>query len=133
MPPTTTNVIPGLVPGTHGAAYSVRYRRSTSVISYFTYILASRPRGTLYVSVTNNIIRRVEEHRAGKGSAFTRRYNVHLLVWYEECGRIADAIQREKSIKDWPRAWKVNLIERENLHWQDRYLDIPGVRPAKLL
>ena len=100
--------------------------------SYFTYILASRPRGTHYVGVTNNIIRRVEEHRAGKGSAFTRRHKVQLLVWYEESGSITDAIQREKTIKEWPRAWKVNLIERENLHWQDRFIDIPGVRSLKL-
>mgnify|MGYP000952184475 CR=1 FL=1 len=100
--------------------------------SYFTYILASRPRGTLYVGVTNNIIRRVEEHRDGKGSAFTRRYKVHTLVWYEETGSITEAIQREKSIKEWPRAWKINLIERENLHWQDLYPSIPGVKPVTL-
>lgn len=101
--------------------------------SYFTYILASRPRGTLYVGVTNNIISRVEQHRAGEGSAFTRRYKVHLLAWYEESERIIDAIQREKTIKEWRRAWKVNLIERENLNWQDLYPTIPGVNPVKPL
>ena len=94
--------------------------------SYFTYILASRPRGTLYVGVTNNIIRRVEEHRDGKGSAFTRRYKVHTLVWYEETGSITEAIQREKSIKEWPRAWKINLIERDNPHWQDLFPALSG-------
>jgi putative endonuclease len=103
------------------------------VSSYFTYILASRPRGTLYVGVTNNIISRVEQHQAGEGSKFTRRHKVHTLVWYEETGSITDAIQREKSIKEWPRAWKVNLIERENLHWQDLYPNIPGVKLVKPL
>ena len=62
---------------------------------YFTYILASRPRGTLYIGVTNSIIRRVMQHRAGEGSEFTRRYRVHMLVWYAEFHNVSDAIQRE--------------------------------------
>ena len=98
----------------------------------FHDILASRPRGTLYVGVTNIIIRRVEQQRAGESSAFSRRYKVHRLVCYEECGNIKDAIQREKTIKEWPRAWKINLIERENLHWQAPYPNLPGVGPFKL-
>ena len=100
--------------------------------SFFTYILASRPRGTLYVGVTNSIIRRVDQHRAGEGSAFTKRYKVHRLVWWEEVGSIAEAIQREKTIKEWPRAWKINLIERENRFWTDLYPDLPGVKPISL-
>ena len=101
--------------------------------TYFVYILASKPQGTLYIGVTNSIIDRVEQHRAGIGSAFTKRYGVHLLVWFEEFGDIRDAIQREKSLKEWPRAWKVNLIERDNPHWTDLYPTLPGVAPPKKL
>ena len=100
--------------------------------SYFTYILASRPRGTLYIGVTNSIIRRVDQHRAGEGSAFTKRYKVHTLVWWEEVGSITEAIQREKTLKEWPRAWKINLVERDNRHWLDLYPDLPGVKPISI-
>lgn len=98
--------------------------------SYYTYILSSRPRGTLYVGVTNGLIARVEQHRSGEGSLFTRRYKVHLLVWYEEFADIREAIQREKTLKEWPRAWKINLIERLNPHWQDLYPTLPGSVPT---
>jgi putative endonuclease len=101
--------------------------------SYFVYILASKPRGTLYIGVTNTIIDRVDQHRAGGGSVFTRRYRVHILVWFEEFGDIREAIQREKTMKEWPRAWKINLIERDNPHWVDLYPTLPGVAPAKKL
>ena len=101
--------------------------------SYWTYILASKPRGTLYIGVTNGLIFRVEQHRAGKGSAFTRRYSVHTLVWYEEFARARDAIQREKSLKRYNRAWKINLIERTNPHWLDLYPTLPGVAPVSML
>lgn len=94
--------------------------------SYWTYILASKPRGTLYIGVTNGIVRRVELHRIGTGSAFTRKYGVRLLVWFEEFGDVREAIQREKSLKNWPRAWKINLIERTNPHWIDLYPSLPG-------
>ena len=99
-----------------------------SVRSYWTYILASRPRGTLYIGVTNGIIHRIEQHRAGKASSFTRKYNVHRLVWFQEYGKARDAIQREKTMKEWPREWKINLIERENPRWDDLYPSLPGVR-----
>jgi putative endonuclease len=101
--------------------------------SYWTYILASKPRGTLYIGVTNNIIGRVEQHRAGIGSAFARKYRVHLLVWYEEFVSVEDAIQREKTIKHYLRAWKINLIERTNPHWIDLYPSLPGVAPVPVL
>ena len=87
--------------------------------SYFVYILASRERGTLYVGVTNDLARRVREHRTGEGGVFTRRYGVHRLVWYEAHLDIDVAIAREKAIKKWNRDWKVNLIERDNLRWDD--------------
>ena len=101
--------------------------------SYWTYILASRPRGTLYIGVTNGLIQRVEQHRAGTGSAFTRRYRVHTLVWYEEFASARDAIQREKNLKRYNRAWKINLVERTNPHWLDLYPTLPGVAPLTTL
>ena len=105
--------------------------------SYWTYILASKPRGTLYIGVTNGLIFRVEQHRAGKGSAFTRKYRVHMLVWFEEFADIRHAIQREKTLKHYVREWKINLIERTNPHL-DRPLShaarcraCPGTRPPR--
>jgi putative endonuclease len=98
------------------------------VRSYWVYILASKPRGTLYIGVTNGLIFRVEQHRNGKGASFTRKYKVHQLVWFHEFADIREAIQREKTMKEWPRTWKVNLIERENPHWSDLYPSLPGVR-----
>ena len=97
--------------------------------SYFTYLLASKPYGTLYIGVTNGLIRRVEQHRDGTASKFTRKYKVYMLVWYQEFADAADAIQREKTMKDWPRQWKINLIERDNPHWVDLYPSLPGVKP----
>ena len=91
---------------------------------YWIYILASQPRGTLYVGVTNNILGRVELHRAGKGSQFTSRYRVSMLVYFEEFDHINEAIQREKTLKHYVRAWKINLIEQSNPQWADLY---PGL------
>ena len=81
---------------------------------YSVYILASGRYGTLYVGVTNNLYRRVIEHREGRGSKFTKKYKVTKLMWFQDFGDVDVAIQREKSIKRWPRAWKINLIERTN-------------------
>ena len=89
--------------------------------TYWVYILASRPHGTLYVGVTNNLLGRVEMHKDGEGSAFTSKYGVGLLVHFEAFGYVDKAIQREKSLKRYRRQWKINLIERENPHWQDLY------------
>ena len=89
--------------------------------TYFVYLLASKPQGTLYIGVTNNIYRRMIEHRTGKGGSFTRKYKVSGLMWFEPFTDIHAAIQREKSLKLWPRAWKINLIERDNPHWQDLF------------
>ena len=74
--------------------------------------------------MTNSLLRRVAQHREGTAGRFTKRYNVHNLVWYEPYQFIEDAIQREKSIKRWPRQWKINLIEHENPHWQDLYVGL---------
>jgi putative endonuclease len=103
----------------------------TNTRIYFVYILASKPRGTLYVGVTNSILTRIEQHRAGIGSAFTKRYGVHTLVWLELHSDITLAIQREKTIKHYTRDWKINLIERQNPHWLDLYPTLPGAEPKQ--
>lgn len=87
--------------------------------NYYVYILASRRNGTLYAGVTNNLTRRVHEHRSGMANSFTRRYRVYTLVWFEHHTDIQAAILREKRIKKWRRAWKITLIERENPEWRD--------------
>ena len=81
---------------------------------YFVYFLASRPRGVLYTGVTNDFVRRGAEHFQGKAEGFTRKYQVKRLVWFEEFGDIRDAIAREKQTKRWRRAWKLELIEKNN-------------------
>jgi putative endonuclease len=95
-------------------------------VSYFVYIMASQPRGTLYVGVTNDLVRRAWEHREGLTPGFTKRHGVKQLVYFEEFGDIGDAIQREKNIKHWSRAWKIALIEQANLDWHDLYPAIAG-------
>ena len=93
---------------------------------YYVYILASKPYGTLDIGVTNALIRRVFEHREGTVEGFTKNNGVKMLVWYEQHSTIEAAIQREKSLKRWPRQWKINLIERDNPHWVDLYPAISG-------
>jgi len=83
------------------------------------YILASRKNGTLYVGVTSDLPRRMEEHRLGNASKFTAKYGIKRLVWFEVHELIAQAITREKTIKKWPRQWKINAIEENNPNWQD--------------
>jgi putative endonuclease len=91
---------------------------------YYVYILASRPGGVLYVGVTNDLVRRVFEHRNGLVKGFTKRYHVHRLVYFEVFSSIYDAIQREKNIKHWPRVWKTRLILQSNPTWRDLYDEI---------
>ena len=95
--------------------------------TYWVYMLSSKPHGTLYIGVTNGIVKRVADHRAGLGSAFTKRYKIHSLVWFEEYGDIEEAIEREAQLKSYYRAWKINLIERMNPHWTDLFPALPGV------
>lgn len=85
------------------------------------YILASKRNGTLYIGVTGDIAMRAFMHKQGKGSAFTARYKVHQLVWYEFHEDFPSAIAREKRLKVWKRAWKINLIEATNPDWVDLY------------
>ena len=93
-------------------------------MQFWVYILASRPGGTLYVGVTNNLIRRVYEHRNSLVEGFTRRYGVKKLVYYEQHDTAVSAIQREKNIKHWSREWKIDLIRSMNPEWRDLYNDI---------
>ena len=93
---------------------------------YFVYILASRMGGTLYIGVTNDIRRRIVEHRSGIFPGFTKRYGVVRLVYFEEFGDVRDAIVREKQLKRWNRAWKICLIEERNPHWIDLYKPVVG-------
>jgi putative endonuclease len=88
---------------------------------YFTYILASKRNGTLYVGVTGNLAGRMAEHRDALRDGFTRKYGVHILVWFEEFADVHDAILREKRIKKWNRSWKLELIERANPDWTDLF------------
>ncbi len=95
-------------------------------MSYYVYILASRPHGMLYVGVTNDLIRRVYEHREGQVDGFTKTHGVKRLVYFEHFDQIKPAIQREKTIKHWSRAWKINLIERSNPQWIDLWVGLSG-------
>jgi putative endonuclease len=89
--------------------------------SYWVYILASRIGGTLYIGVTNDLVRRVYEHRSDLVPGFTSDYAVHRLVYYEQHSTAESAIQREKRLKKWKRDWKIALIEKQNPNWDDLY------------
>ena len=88
------------------------------------YILANECRETLYIGVTSDLLRRVWQHKNGSAESFTKRYGVHTLVWYESHETMRSAIVREKSIKNWRRVWKLELIEEDNPTWRDLYEDI---------
>lgn len=98
--------------------------RSHRWMSGWVYILASKPRGTLYVGVTNNLLRRVYEHREGLAEGFSKAYGVKRLVYYEEHTTMPLAIQREKNIKHWSRQWKIDLVTGMNPDWVDLWDDI---------
>ena len=85
------------------------------------YILANKRNGTLYIGVTSDLVRRVWEHKNNMIEGFTKRYQVHRLVWYELHESMESAIIREKRLKDWKRAWKLELIEGKNPDWLDLY------------
>ena len=93
-------------------------------MQYYVYILASGARGTLYIGVTNDLVRRVFEHREGLVKGFTARYGVHRLVCYEVRGDIYAAITREQQLKRWSRSWKIELIEKHNGDWHDLWPSI---------
>jgi putative endonuclease len=86
---------------------------------YYVYVLASKRRGTLYIGVTNDLIRRVYEHKNGLNKGFTQKYNVNKLVYFQQCENVESVIQREKQLKAWHREWKIRLIEETNPLWND--------------
>ncbi len=88
------------------------------------YILSSKLNGTLYIGVTSNLVKRIWEHRNNVVDGFTKKYGVHVLVWYELHETMESAIKREKGLKGWKREWKVRMIEEKNLWWQDLYQSI---------
>ena len=99
-------------PGATEAGYNV---------GYYVYLLANRRYGTLYIGVTNDLVRRVHEHRIKAVAGFTARYGVDRLVWFERHDDPISAIAREKELKKWRRDWKIRLIEEQNPDWTDRY------------
>ncbi|KAB2833579.1 MAG: GIY-YIG nuclease family protein [Candidatus Dadabacteria bacterium] len=92
--------------------------------NYFVYIMASKKNGTLYIGVTNDLIRRVFEHRNDLVDGFTKKYGVRKLVYYEHTNDVGSAIQREKMLKKWNRPWKIELIEKVNPDWKDLYNEL---------
>jgi putative endonuclease len=88
-------------------------------MSFFVYILASRPNGTLYIGMTDNLARRYWEHQSGAVPGFTKKYGVKMLVWYEVHESRETAFQRERQLKKWNRAWKLELLEKLNPTWRD--------------
>ena len=95
--------------------------------SFYVYILASRIGGTLYIGVTNDLIRRAAEHRLKSIMGFTKKYDVVRLIYFEQFDDAENAIKREKQLKKWNRAWKIRLIEELNPNWDDLYPSIAGV------
>jgi putative endonuclease len=94
--------------------------------SFYVYILASRIGGTLYIGVTNDLVRRVGEHRLELAEGFTKKHDIHRLVYFEQFDDIENAIRREKRLKKWNRDWKIRLIEELNPNWNDLYPGIAG-------
>ncbi|MBI1911010.1 MAG: GIY-YIG nuclease family protein [Deltaproteobacteria bacterium] len=92
--------------------------------TFYVYILASKQNGTLYIGVTNDILRRVYEHKNDLVDGFCKKYGVHNLVYFEQFDEIESAIQREKQLKKWNRKWKTDLIEKTNPNWRDLYEDL---------
>lgn len=92
--------------------------------SYYVYIMASKRNGTLYTGVTNDLIKRVWQHKQDLVEGFTKKYQCHMLVYFEETSDVMSAIAREKQLKKWKRQWKLQLIEKDNPDWRDLYSDL---------
>jgi putative endonuclease len=107
----------GLVP-------AISIRETVSMRLYYVYILASRPGGALYVGVTNDLLRRVAEHKQGLVKGHTKRYKIYKLVYFEQYADVRDAIQREKNMKHWPRVYKTRLIAQSNPTWRDLFNEL---------
>jgi putative endonuclease len=92
--------------------------------NYYLYIVASKKNGTLYIGVTGDLVKRTYEHKQNAIDGFTKKYNVHNLVYYETYKDIEEAILREKQMKKWNRKWKVRIIEENNPEWKDLYKEV---------
>jgi len=101
------------------------------VKSYYVYILASKRNGTIYIGVTGDLIKRVWEHKNDLADGFTKKYQVHMLVYFEQTESVESAIIREKQLKKWNRKWKLVLIEKENPDWIDLYPDLLDSRSGR--
>jgi putative endonuclease len=109
---------PAVIPAYAGIQYARSMKQPC------VYILASQKNGTLYVGVTSNLVQRVWQHKNDLVDGFTKKYGVHMLVWFEAHETMESAIAREKVLKGWRRAWKLDLIEATNPSWKDLYGDI---------
>ncbi|MBL7107439.1 MAG: GIY-YIG nuclease family protein [Phycisphaerae bacterium] len=89
--------------------------------NYYVYILASKKNGTIYIGITNNLAKRIYQHKTNLVEGFTKKYQVHNLVYFEYFVNVSSAINREKQLKKWNRQWKINLIEKENPQWHDLF------------
>ena len=112
---------PYLIRGSAGIQITWTYYAACMQKQPCVYMLASQRNGTLYIGVTSDLIARVYQHKSECVDGFTKRYHVHNLVWYELHATMASAILREKQLKKWNRAWKMELIEKTNPHWRDRW------------
>lgn len=92
--------------------------------TYYVYILASKPNGTLYIGVTRDLLRRVAQHRKGEVPGFSKKYGLKRLVYYESTSYLMAAVEREKQMKKWKRAWKIELIEKDNPDWHDLFEEL---------
>ena len=95
-------------------------------MDYYVYIMTNKPNGVLYIGMSNDLIRRVFEHKNHSVKGFTDDYNLTRLVWFEQTGDVMSAIAREKQLKNWHRDWKIELIENMNPEWNDLYEAIVG-------
>jgi putative endonuclease len=93
-------------------------------VSFYLYILASRKNGTLYIGMTDDLVRRVWMHREGVLAGFTKEYGVKILVWYEQHETRESAFARERAMKKWNRTWKIELIQKMSPEWRDLYDDV---------
>jgi putative endonuclease len=100
------------------------FKHGVSLKNFYVYILCSKQNWTLYIGVTSNLVKRIYEHKNNLADGFTKKYDVHLLVWHEVHQTAESAITREKQIKAWKRAWKLRLIEESNPEWNDLYESI---------
>jgi putative endonuclease len=108
--------MPGLIPGIHVLR--------NMLMTGWVYMMTNRKNGTLYIGVTHDLARRISEHRLGAVAGFTKRYGLIRLVHVERHETIRLAIQREKTMKEWPRAWKARLVNKHNPDWRDLFDDI---------